>query len=80
MYHLLAGERPDTFFRANKTYDQDFVGFTWDRADNPNAILYDTSQAGYSNAGHDGPEFDGGIDWDDEPRKLWDLLEYLKTL
>ena len=78
--HLLAGERPDTFYRGNMTYDQDLVGFTWDQADNPNAILYDTSQAGYSNAGHDGPEFNGGIDWDAEPRKLWDLLEYLKTL
>ena len=76
----MAGERPDRFYRGNMTYDQDLVGFTWDRADNPNAILYDTDQAGYSNTGHDGPEFNGGIDWDVEQQKLGNLLEYLKTL
>ena len=43
-------------------------------------MLYDTSLAGYSNKGHSGPEYNGHIDWDKDQRKLWDLLEYLKTL
>jgi len=43
-------------------------------------LLYDTSLDGYSNAGHTGPVFNGGIDWDAEPEMLSDLLEYLKTL
>lgn len=82
LYHLITGDRPDTFYRGNFTYDQDFVGFTWDKATNPSGLasLYDTNLDGYSNAGHTGPEFNGGIDWKAEPEKLWDLLEYLKTL
>jgi RoxA-like, cytochrome c-like len=82
LYHLITGDRPDTFYRGNYTYDQDFVGFTWDKATIPSGLarLYDTSLDGYSNAGHTGPEFNGGIDWEAEPEKLRDLLEYLKTL
>ena len=81
LYHLLTGDRPDTFYRGNFTYDPDFVGYTWDRATNPGlSTLYDTSLDGYSNTGHTGPEYNGGIDWDAEPDKLWDLIEYLKTL
>jgi len=82
LYHLLTGERPATFYRGNYTYDEALVGFTWDEVTNTSGLplLYDTSFDGYSNAGHTGPAFNGGIDWDAEPRKLWDLLEYLKTL
>ena len=82
LYHLIAGDRPDTFFRGNFTYDQEMVGFTWDEPTNPSGLplLYDTSLDGYSNAGHTGPVFNGGIDWDTEPDMLSDLLEYLKTL
>jgi hypothetical protein len=35
---------------------------------------------GYSNSGHTGARFNGGIDWKAEPDKLGDLFEYLKTL
>ncbi len=81
LFHLIAGDRPDTFFRGNFTYDQELVGFTWDEPTIPGlSLLYDTSLDGYSNAGHTGPVFNGGIDWDAEPEMLSDLLEYLKTL
>jgi hypothetical protein len=82
LYHLIAGKRPSTFFRGNTTYDQELVGYTWeaDTTSNGRAFLYDTLLSGFANTGHSGPEFNGGIDWDAEPQKLWDLLEYLKTL
>jgi hypothetical protein len=82
LYHLITGDRPDTFYRGNFTYDQELVGFTWDEETNSSGLplLYDTSLDGYSNAGHTGPAFNGGIDWDAEPEMLQDLLEYLKTL
>jgi hypothetical protein len=81
LYHLLTGDRPDRFFRGNYTYDKKRVGFTWASGNNGELSLeYDTSLSGYANTGHTGPEYNGGIDWDAEPRKLWDLLEYLKTL
>jgi hypothetical protein len=79
LYHLLAGERPETFYRANLSYDQELVGFSWDSA-GPGAVLYDTSESGHDSGGHTGLLFNGGIDWQAEPQKLWDLLEYLKTL
>ncbi|HUO06602.1 MAG TPA: cytochrome c [Candidatus Binataceae bacterium] len=79
LYHLIAGDRPPQFYRGNTTYDQDKVGFTWDRATSPRAVLYDTTQDGHSNTGHTGPVFDGGIDWKNDPGKLADLLEFLKT-
>jgi mono/diheme cytochrome c family protein len=78
--HLLTGDRPVTFYRANTTYDRKRVGFTWDRPTSRRAVLYDTRQAGHSNAGHNGPRFNGPIDWKNEPAKLADLLAYLKTL
>jgi mono/diheme cytochrome c family protein len=81
LYHLLTGHRPATFYRGNFTYDQDLVGYTWDHPTNPGlSTLYDTRLDGYSSTGHTGPVYNGGIDWDAEPDKLWDLLEYLKTL
>lgn len=81
LYHLLTGDRPATFYRGNFTYDQKFVGFTWAQPTNPGlSLLYDTSLDGNSNTGHTGPAFNGGINWKKEPQKLWDLLEYLKTL
>ena len=80
LYHLIAGDRPPMFYRGNTTYDQDLVGYTWEADTSGRAFLYDTSLNGFSNAGHWGPEFSGGIDWEAEPTKLWDLLEYLKTL
>jgi hypothetical protein len=56
------------------------VGFTWDRRMSPRAFLFSTSQKWYPNTAHTGPTFNGGIDWEKEPQKLEDLLEYLKTL
>ena len=82
MYHLLvADERPTKFYRGNHAYDEENMGFTWDSATNGGlALEYDTTLEGYSNTGHAGPDFNGGIDWDVESKKLWDLIEYLKTL
>jgi hypothetical protein len=80
LYHLLTGDRPDTFYRGNFAYDQELVGYTWDEATSRRALLYDTSLDGYANTGHSGPAFNGGIDWEAKPSQLRDLLEYLKTL
>jgi processive rubber oxygenase RoxA-like protein len=80
LYHLLTGKRPASFYRGNTTYDRKNVGYTWDTATSPQAVLFDTTQAGHSNSGHTGPQFNGGIDWEKEPKMLLDLLAYLKTL
>lgn len=77
---LLTGERPPQFYRGNVQYDQVNVGFQWDRAISQYASLYDTRLDGFSNAGHSGPEFNGPLDWANEPEALRQLLEYLKTL
>lgn len=81
LYHLLTGDRPDTFYRGNYSYDQQYVGFVWDTAvDTDRALLFDTSKDGYANTGHTGLVYSGGIDWNDNPDDLWDLIEFLKTL
>jgi mono/diheme cytochrome c family protein len=81
LYHLLSGDRPNSFYRGNYAYDPENVGFVWDRpVDVDRAVLYDTSKSGYANTGHTGLTYTGGIDWDEDPDALWDLLEYLKTL
>ncbi len=77
---LLTGDRPATFYRGNISYDQDNVGFTWDRAEGANAALYQTTLEGNSNIGHSAAAFTGGIDWRHNADKLDDLLEYMKTL
>lgn len=77
---LLTGDRPETFYRGNITFDEQRVGFTYEQATSPHASLYDTSLLGNSNGGHDAPPYDGYVDWANEPRKLRDLIEYLKTL
>lgn len=80
MYALLTGDRPTTFHRGNIAYDQEHMGFS--TAPNPAAYTapYDTTRSGNSNVGHDTPEFNGDVDWANEPKKLADLLSYLKTL
>jgi hypothetical protein len=80
LYALLTGDRPSSFYRGNWTYDQVKVGYTWDTSTSSRAVLYDTTQDGHSNAGHTGALFNGGIDWEQNPAELEDLLEYLKTL
>lgn len=77
---LLTGDRPTQFYRGNTGYDQTNVGFTWHRREGQYVMLYDTTLDGFSNAGHDTPEFNGNIDWANEPNKLYYLLEYMKTL
>lgn len=77
---LLTGERPAQFYRGNMSYDETNVGFTWDRSETNYTMLYDTSLDGFDNSGHDTKEFNGNIDWAKNPKKLYYLLEYLKTL
>lgn len=78
LYALLTGDRPSRFYRGNEQYDQRLAGFTWDAA-GTKGVLYDTELSGNSNVGHSGKAF-LGFDPKKEPRKLWDLIEYLKTL
>jgi hypothetical protein len=73
---LLTGDRPKTFYRGNVNYDQVNVGFV--TSSGPG--FYDTTLSGNSNVGHSTPDFLGDVDWKNEPGKLHDLLEYLKTL
>ena len=81
LYHLLTGDRPETFYRGNFSYDQEYVGFVWEEAvDTDRALLFDTRKDGYSNSGHTGLVYNGGYDWSEDTDALWDLLEYLKTL
>jgi hypothetical protein len=73
---LLTGNRPTKFYRGNVAYDQTNVGFVTSSGTG----LYDTTLSGNSNAGHTGQQFLGDVDWKNEPSKLHDLLEYMKTL
>jgi hypothetical protein len=77
---LLTGDRPATFYRGNITYDEANVGFTWDAATSAAAQIYDTSKSGNHNTGHDTSDYNGTINWSQQPEQLADLLEYLKTL
>lgn len=78
MYALLTGDRPASFHRGNIAYDQERMGFV--TTPGPFTAVYDTTRSGNSNVGHDTPEFNGDVDWANEPQKLADLLSYLKTL
>jgi hypothetical protein len=80
LYALLTGDRPAQFYRGNIVYDQTKVGFVADQAVTPGAAPYDTTRSGHSNVGHSSPDFTGGIDWKNEPEKLHEMLEFLKTL
>lgn len=84
LWHMLhPDQRPATFVRGNILYDQQKVGYVWDReptrADYGNADetlhthTYDTSLSGQANTGH---EHGAGL----KPNEKDDLLEYLKTL
>lgn len=78
MYALLTGDRPVKFQRGNIAYDQERMGFVETAA--AFTAEYDTTRSGNSNVGHDTPPFNGSVDWANEPKKLNDLLSYLKTL
>jgi hypothetical protein len=75
---LLTGDRPAQFYRGNIAYDTVNVGFMTAAA--PGAAPYDTTRSGNANTGHMGTTFNGSVDWKNEPGKLHDILEYLKTL
>lgn len=77
---LLTGDRPETFFRGNTTYDQENVGYTWDAATRLTAAEFDTRLPGSANTGHIGEAFYGDVDFATDARALEDLLEYMKTL
>jgi mono/diheme cytochrome c family protein len=85
LYHLLMpNERPAAFLRGNIRYDDKKVGFVWDIRDTAaaneiNVHVFDTTEAGGSNAGHSNAEFNG-LDWSRFPRERDQLLEYMKTL
>ena len=72
------GRRPVTFQRGNIAYDQVKMGFV--ETAGPFTAEFDTTRSGNSNTGHNTPEFNGYVDWKNEPKKLEDLLSYLKTL
>jgi mono/diheme cytochrome c family protein len=76
---LIPAERPTKFYRGSIAYDQENVGFAWKSAAT-GAVVYDTSLLGQSNKGHDSAAYLGGIDWQKQPEKLADLIEYMKTL
>jgi hypothetical protein len=78
MYALLTGDRPTKFQRGNINYDQARMGFV--ETAGPFTAEYDTTLSGNSNVGHNTPAFNGDVDWAHEPKKLNDLLSYLKTL
>lgn len=78
MYHLLVPEsRPDMFYTGYTSYDEDNMGFSWTEG----RYLYNTSQLGLSNVGHDDIEvFHNGIDFGKHHFFREALIEYLKTL
>jgi hypothetical protein len=81
---LLPLSRPPTFKRGSIRYDQARVGFAWEEGiTDANTHVFDTKEAGASNAGHAGP-YRGlsGTVWDfaKSPRDRAYLLEFLKTL
>ncbi len=78
---LEPSKRAATFVRGNLAYDQVEVGFE-SKKQGPNTTLFDTSKAGFSNAGH--TEYVGidgkAIDFTRDTTSRDALLEYLKTL
>lgn len=62
------GERPKTFHRGSRVYDQQAMGFT-----DQGAYVLDTTTSGNSNSGHD-----YGTRLSRDAKR--DLIEYLKTL
>jgi mono/diheme cytochrome c family protein len=84
--HLLlpAASRPKQFKRGSIRYDQRKVGFVWETSiTDANTHVFDTTEAGASNSGHD--RYVGavsGITYDFARMPFWRyaLLEYLKTL
>jgi hypothetical protein len=78
---LLPATRPATFLRGSIRYDQKNVGFVSDDSalGEVGVHRYNTAELGNSRFGHDTSAFNG-LDWSKEPKKLEELLEFLKTL
>ena len=69
--------RPRNFYRGSDLYDQERVGFQYNqpRTRGRRLFLYQTSEAGNSNRGHEGREYGTLL----SPREKDALVEYLKT-
>ncbi|SMF51377.1 hypothetical protein SAMN06265365_11795 [Tistlia consotensis] len=79
--------RPERFCRGENLYDPDALGFVATepgpdgRCDDPRvAFLFDTTELGNSNRGHDFPPWDPKTLTDEQRSQLEALLAYLKTL
>lgn len=79
---LRPAERPAKFIRGNIKYDEQMVGFVWDKApaldeygagDSVHFAEHDTTLRGNSNAGHT-----YGSEWTDDQVRA--VIEYMKTL
>jgi len=83
LWHLMRpAERPVKFIRGNIKYDEEKIGFVWDKApafdeygpgDAVHFAEHDTTVHGNSNAGHT-----YGSEWTDG--QVWAVIEYMKTL
>ena len=82
LYQLLlpAEQRDKTFYIGSREFDPKHVGFTTAKFDG--GFLFDTSQPGNSNAGHEFRNGSGkgviGPELSDDER--WAIIEYLKTM
>ncbi len=82
---LVPETRPEIFQLNDLNYDQARIGFQSEikaiqASAGKRVVRYDTKIPGYGNAGHaDLKIFNGGIDFKKHPKKLEELLEYLKT-
>lgn len=72
---LPAEEREAEFWTGGSTFDPVAVGFET-VAGEPNSYLFDASQPGNSNRGHEGAEYGTTL----SPEHRSDLLEYLRSL
>lgn len=92
LYHVLvAQERPKIFLRGIEEYDQEKLGFVWNKDDVKfsenlkNAMLFDTTSIPALNAvGHSANVTENGktykLDWSDDKAGAAALIEYLKIL
>lgn len=72
-----AEKRPKAFYRGYDVYDREKVGFVSNVAEEKGRefFLFDTSQPGNSNRGHEGPQYGTHL----RPEEKEALVEYLKT-
>jgi hypothetical protein len=87
LYHLLMpNERPASFEKSRLDYDENLVGFAWEKNDdNKEGYKFETkSFAAFSNKGHDEDIKEGDntykLDWSDDKESVMALIEYMKVL